>query len=103
MNVFAAERRQIEGILVVVDGEEEGQASRSKLDKVLVPDPADQAVRVILVLCKPELALFANDIENLSDQVSTALHRPSRGTSNLPLRQHRSDMDSLPLSEHDQY
>ena len=86
----------------MVDGVEEGQASRSKLDKVLVPDPADQAIRVILVLCEPELALFANDIEDLTDQVSTALHRPSKGASNLLLRQHRSNMDSLPLSVHDQ-
>ena len=51
----------------MVDGSDGGLASRSKLDKVLVPDPADQAVRVILVLRKPELALFANDIEDLSD------------------------------------
>lgn len=78
------------------------RASRSKLDKVLVPNPADQAVRVILVLCEPELAFFANDIEDLSNQVSTALHLPSKGTSNLLLRQHRSDMGSLPLSVHDQ-
>ena len=41
---------------------------------MLVPDPADQVVRVILILGKPELAFFADDIEDLKGQVSTALN-----------------------------
>lgn len=80
----------------------EGEASGGKLDEVFVPYPADQVVRVILILCEPELALFADDIEDLREQVSTALHRRSKGTPNLLLQQRRSDMDSLPLSVHDQ-
>lgn len=53
-------------------------ASRGQLDEVLVPYPSDQVVSIILILREPELALLANDIEDLEDQVSTALNRPSR-------------------------
>ena len=80
-----------------------GEASGGQLDKVLVPYPADQVVRVILILREPELALFANDIENLSEQISTASNRKSKELSNLLLQQRRSDRDSPPLSVHDQY
>lgn len=52
--------------------------SRGQLDEVLVPYPSDQVVSIILILREPELALLANDIEDLEDQVSTALNRPSR-------------------------
>lgn len=41
---------------------------------MLVPYPADQVVRVVLVFCKPELAFFADDIEDLKEQVSTVLN-----------------------------
>ena len=44
---------------------EEGEASGGQLDKVLVPYPSDHVIRVILILRQPELALFANDIEDL--------------------------------------
>lgn len=48
--------------MVVKEGKE---ASGGQLDEVLVPYPADQVVRVILVLREPELTLFADDIEDL--------------------------------------
>lgn len=70
---------------------------------MLVPYPADHVVRVILILREPELALFADDIEDLRRHVSTALNSLSKGTSNLLLQQRRSDRDSQPLSVHDQY
>lgn len=78
-------------------------ASRGQLDEVLVPYPADQVVSVILILRKPELALLANDIEDLEHEVSTASNRPSERTSNLLHPPRRSDRDSLLLSVHDQY
>ncbi len=40
-------------------------ASRCQFDKVFVPDPADLVCRVILIFGEPELAVFANDIEDL--------------------------------------
>ena len=89
--------------MTAIDGFEKGEASGGQLDKVLIPYPADQVVSVILVLREPELAFFANDIEDLWKQVSTALNRPSNGTSNLLLHQRRSDRDSLPLFVHDRY
>ena len=81
---------------------EEGAASGGQLDKMLVPYPADQVVRVILILRQPELALFANDIEDLGQEISTAFNPLSKTTSNLLLQQRMSDKDSLPLSVHDQ-
>ena len=39
--------------------------SRGQLDKMLVPYPANQIIRVVLVLCKPKLAFLTNDVENL--------------------------------------
>ena len=80
----------------------EGEASRGQLDEVLVPYPADQVVGVILVLREPELAFFADDIEDLRWQVSIALNGLPNATSNLLLQQRRSDRGSLPLSVHDQ-
>ena len=41
--------------------------SGGQLDKVFVPDPPDQISAVILVLGKPELAFFADDIEHLTE------------------------------------
>ena len=85
-----------------VHGVEKGEASGGQLDEVLVPYPTDQVVRVILVLRQPELAFFANDIEDLSEQFSTASKRQSKEWSNLLLQQRRSNRDSPPLSVHDQ-
>ena len=39
--------------------------SGSQLDKVLVPDPSNQIVGVVLIFGKPELAFLANDVEDL--------------------------------------
>lgn len=36
-----------------------------ELGKVFLPDPADGAVGVVLVAREPELAAFANDVEDL--------------------------------------
>lgn len=41
---------------------------------MLVPYPADQVVGVVLVLGKPELAFFANDVENLWYFVSIEMY-----------------------------
>lgn len=82
---------------------EEGESSGGQLDKVLVPYPSDQVIRVILILRQPELALFANDIEDLGEHVSIAFNCLSKTTLNLLLQQRRSDRDSQPLSVHDQY
>ena len=76
--------------------------SGGQFDKVLVPYPADHVVRVILILRQPELALFANDIEDLEHDISTAFNRTYRKTANLLLQQRRSDKGNLPLSVHDQ-
>ena len=92
-----------EAALATIDSVEKGEVSGGQLDEVLVPYPADQVVRIILILREPELALFADDIEDLSEQISAALSRPLMGTSNLLLRQRKSDRDSQPLSVHDQY
>ena len=87
---------------MVIDGVKEGEASGGQFDEVLVPYPADQIIRVILILREPELALFADDIEDLRECISTALYHPWKGSSNLLLQQRRSDRDSLPLYVHDQ-
>ena len=46
-------------------GNSEGRDSRCQFDKVFVPDPADLVRCVILVFGQPELAILANDIEDL--------------------------------------
>ena len=48
--------------VIVKEGKE---VSGGQLDEVLVPYPANQVVRVILILREPELTLFADDIEDL--------------------------------------
>lgn len=40
---------------------------------MLVPDPSNLVVGVILVFGKPELALFANDIENLGKKTLVSI------------------------------
>ena len=57
---------------MAVDVAEGREASGGQLDEVLVPDPANQVVRIVLVLREPKLALFANDIEDLWERISTA-------------------------------
>jgi hypothetical protein len=42
---------------------------------VFAPDPADLLGRIILVLCKPELAFFADDIEDLVDLLARQCKR----------------------------
>lgn len=41
------------------------EGSGCQLDKMLVPNPADQVGGVVLILCKPKLAFLADDIEDL--------------------------------------
>ena len=80
----------------------EEEALGGQLYEMLVPYPADQIVRIILILREPELALFADNVENLNKQVSVASNGPSKGTPNLLLQQRTSSRDSLPLSWHGQ-
>ncbi len=45
---------------------------------MFVPDPADRVVSVILVFGEPQLALFANDIEDLDERFVSMFARAVR-------------------------
>ena len=66
---------------------------RHKLRKMLLPDPANQFCRVILILCKPQLAFCANDVEDLG-LVSISLQDGC--DQYVPRQEHRIGRDILP-------
>jgi len=51
---------------------------RGQLDEVFIPDPADLARCIVLVLGQPELALLTDDIEYLDHKSATAQTHQSR-------------------------
>lgn len=51
-------------VMVIADLEA-GESSRCQLDEMLVPNPSNLVVKVVLILRKPELALLADDIKDL--------------------------------------
>ena len=75
---------------------------------MLVQDPAHRIRPVILVLSKPELALFANDIEDLEREKNDllAIHSSNQRMNRVivgevPLPRHKSDKDSQLRVLHD--
>lgn len=59
--------RICEAVEVAAVGENVVISGRSmrELDKVLVPDPSNLVVGVVLIFGEPKLTLFSNDIEDL--------------------------------------
>lgn len=70
---------------------------------MLVPYPANQVIRVVLVLGKPKLALFTNDIENLEDMSVWFQKTTAKSHQDPPLQQHMSDKGIQLLSVLDRY
>ena len=87
--------------------------SRRELSKVFVPDPADLIRMVVLVLGQPELALFADDVEDLHSHQPPSprsRHLPAsrnarqeRKGENEPRQRHKSGTGSPPRGGRGRY
>ena len=79
-------------------------ASRCQFGKVFVPDPADLVGVIVLVLREPELALFADDVEDLegfSQYTSLPGHMQSLGPTYFVRDISQIRIPSLPPSSVD--